>query len=471
MLELRPYQIEFREAIRGFMLKGHRAILGQAPTGAGKTVVVADMARTAAARGLAVWFIVHRRELVRQSTAAFALAGVRHGVIASGFPEDPAAPVQIASIGTLARRYEKIVPPGLIIWDECHHVAAGSWSRIFNGFPKAFHIGLTATPERLDGKGLSKWFTAMARGPSVSWLIENGYLSKYKLYAPTTINVSEVHSRMGDFVRSELSAVVDQPTITGDVIREYQKLANGKRTIVFCVSIEHSKHVVDRFRQAGISAAHVDGETHTDERDLLIRKFKEGSIDVISNVQLFGEGFDVPAIECVIDICPTQSLSMYLQRMGRALRASPGKDFAVILDHAGNALRHGLPDEERPWSLNGRERRKKGASDLGPSVRICPQCFAAQLPGRADCAFCGHNFKVESRSVQEMEGDLELIDKEKLAEQRAKNEAKKKRGYEQFRADSLEKLVDLAIARGYKKPERWAAHIMASRKKKQESGI
>jgi len=441
------------------MQRGRRSILIQSPTGSGKTALTAHMLGASASKRMPSWFIVHRRELVKQSIRAFHKVGVYHGVISAGFAEDAKPLVQIASIQTLANRFQKLRRPKLIIWDECHHIAAGSWAKIFAAFPDAFHIGLTATPERLDGAGLGQWFTEMINGPSVSWLIENKYLSPYRLFTPTGVNLDGIHTRMGDFVKSELSAAVDKPTITGNAIREYTKRARGKRAVVFCVSVEHSKHVVSEFIAAGIKAEHVDGETDPQERDAAIRRFESGETLVLSNVELFGEGFDLPAIEVAILLRPTQSLSLHLQQVGRVLRPSPGKECALILDHAGNTERLGLPDEDRAWSLVGREQSRKSKTDQGPSVKICQKCFAAQFPGRQTCSYCGTPFELKPREVNEVEGDLVEVDPELI-----------RRRQEQGKSQTLEELIELGRQRGYKRPHLWAKHIFNARQAKKLKG-
>lgn len=424
------------------------------------------MLKTAADKGLPSWFIVHRRELINQSMRAFQGDGVNFGVVAASYLDDPRPLVQICSVQTLANRFGKLRRPRLIIYDECHHIAAGSWSKIFKSFPDAFHIGLTATPARLDGAGLGSWFKEMISGPSVRWLIENGYLSQYRLFAPSTVNMTGVHTRMGDFVRSESEAAVNKPTITGDAIREYQSRASGKRAVVFCVSVKHSKHVVEQFQAAGISAEHVDGETESRERDAAIRRFESGRTLVLSNVELFGEGFDLPAIECGILLRPTQSLGMYLQQVGRVLRPSPGKAEAVILDHAGNCQRHGLPDQEREWSLAGNIQKRGRDSDNGPSVRVCEKCFAAQLPGRNECTYCRHPFAIKSRHVAHEEGDLIEITRDVLQEERDRYGRQKEQGEAQTEAD----LIAIGKQRGYKRPSLWARHIIMARRRKGRVG-
>lgn len=451
---LRPYQTEIISQTRTLMQKGCRSILIQSPTGSGKTLLTAHMLHTAAEKGMRSLFVVHRRELIKQSTQAFALEGLKHGIISAGFFEDRRHLVQLGSIQTLVRRVKRFGSPKLIVWDECHHLAAGSWASLFSSFPNSFHIGLTATPERLDGRGLGAFFKEMINGPGVQELIEQGYLSPYKLYAPMTISMQGVHTRMGDYEKREAAHAVDKPTITGNVIQHYRRFCDRKKAVVFCVSVQHSQHVTEQFNKAGIPAAHVDGETPQEERDEAIKRFREGSIYILSNVELFGEGFDVPSIEAAILLRPTQSLGLYLQQVGRALRPAPGKAQAIILDHVGNCERFGLPDEERAWSLAGRDERggKKDGSTL--SIRICPKCFAAQIPGRPTCKFCSYLFEIKPREVEEKEGELGEVDLEVLRKNRAR---------EQGNAETLEALTAIGIHRGYKFPRRWAHHVFQAR--------
>lgn len=458
---LRPYQADIVEAARLHMRSGTRTILIQAPTGSGKTILTAHMLKSSAERGMAAFFIVHRRELVKQSTAAFRMVGVPHGIVANGFDENPWPLVQICSIGTLANRWHLLQKPKLIIWDEAHHCAAKGWSAIHQAFPDAFHIGLTATPERLDGTGLKTWFSKMVRGPSVSWLIANGFLAPYRLYAPSSVSMAGVHTRMGDYVKSELTDLMDRPSITGSAVREYQKLAMGKRAVAFCVSIKHSKNVVDQFNAAGIRAEHVDGETPVEDRDLAIRRFKNGEIKVLSNVDLFGEGFDLPSLESSILLRPTQSLTLFLQQVGRALRPSPGKDHAIILDHAGNCARHGLPDEDRHWTLEGRPRIGRAKAESNTQVKICPKCFAAQVPGPPACLYCFHVFEIKSRKIKHVDGELTQVDSKTFVRQARDIEQEEQNNCKEF-----EDLVELGKRRKYKRPYFWAKMVWDYRKRK-----
>jgi superfamily II DNA or RNA helicase len=479
MFELRPYQGQILNDVRDEMLRGTRAIVAQAPTGSGKTALAVKMLGTAAQRGMGGLFLVHRRELVKQTIKAFDRVGVDYGIIASGFEPDRKAKIQIASVQTYRRRWQNFERPKLVVWDECHHVAAGTWSGIFKGIASAFHVGLSATPERLDGAGLSEYFKAMVNGPSTRHLIEEGWLCPYRLYAPPGVSVSGLHTRMGDYVKSELSSAVDKPTVTGDAIREYKRRCEGGRAVVFCVSIEHSKHVVAQFQAAGIAAAHVDGETPHDERDETLAALERGSIRVVSNVELFGEGFDLPAIDCVIGLRPTQSLALVLQQWGRALRPVYGigdtstkegriasiknspKPYAILLDHAGNCQRHGLPDDDRTWSLAGMSGKARGASGESAPVKTCKACAAVMPRAATYCKICGQQFGAQGPDVQFVAGDLEEIDSNQIHENRRR---------EQSEANTLEKLVSLGRKNGYKDPRRWAEHVHNARLRKARQG-
>lgn len=457
-MRLRPYQQDIITEARYLMTQGHRSILISSPTGSGKTLLTAHMLKTSSAKGLSSWFIVHRRELIEQSIRQFKGEGVEVGVIASGFEEDRNKPIQICSIQTLSRRLDGLFIPDLLVWDECHHVAARSWEKIFTQSHWAYQIGLTATPERLDGKGLSKYFAKMVSGPGVSELIDHKYLAPYRLFAPHTIDVSGVHKRMGDFVRNELAEVCDRPTITGNAILEYQKHSDGQRALVFCVSIEHSKHVCEQFRSYGYRAKHIDGETPKAKRDQAIKDFRSGKIQVITNCDLFGEGFDLPAIQTIILLRPTKSLGLHRQQIGRGLRTYPGKKEAIILDHAGNTFRHGLPDDEIRWSLEGKKGREQGGANtnLFP-VRQCPKCFGVTRPHMTVCPYCKNTFPIQSREIEEEDG--ELVELNPL-------QVQARRKLEQRKARTLEALVKLGKSRGFKNPWGWAHHILRARERK-----
>ena len=346
-------------------LRSYRKVIIQAATGFGKTVIAAFMAKNASKKDKRLYFICHRAELVYQTHLTFNKVGIDHGFIASGFTPDYDQKIQICSIETLKRRLDKVPPPDICLWDEAHHTGAAGWAAVQAYYEKAFHIGLSATPWRLDGKGLGRWFDKMICGPSMAWLIENKFLSEYKIYAPSTPDLSGVHTRMGDFKQDELEAAVDNSVLVGNIVKHYLKYARGKKTILFAVSIKHSKRIVAEFKASGVRAVHLDGTTPKAERKQASILFAQGRIDVLCNVDLFGEGYDLAAqsgmevnIEAAILARPTQSLSLFLQQCGRSLRYSLNK-IAIILDHAGNTMRHGLPDDDRECHLKVKIRKRK----------------------------------------------------------------------------------------------------------------
>lgn len=450
---LRPYQEEIIERARSHMRNGFKRVLIQSPTGSGKTVLVAHMLKTAASKGLSSWFIVHRRELINQSCNTFDSMEIKYDIIASGYPETDNAKIKICSIQTLIRRINKYKDPSLIVWDECHHVAAGTWSTIHDKYEDKYHIGLTATPERLDGKGLKHWFDVIVSGPSVRLLIERGFLSDYKIYAPFAINTSGVKKQYGDFKKADLEKAANTRIVTGNAIAEYKKLANNKKAIIFCCSIQHSKDVVKSFTDNGISAIHVDGDTPKVKRDESMEMFRDGRVNIISNCDLFGEGLDIPGIEVAILLRPTQSLGLHLQQVGRSLRPLSGKHYSIILDHAGNSERHGLPDDIIDWSLDGRIKKKSKQI----VVRKCKACYAVQRPGKSHCIYCGEEFPVKPIVVEELDGELREV---------VKRLSIKRNRKEQGSARSRDELVQIAKKRGYKNPHGWAYYVYNSRKKK-----
>ncbi|MCP4542390.1 MAG: DEAD/DEAH box helicase [Chloroflexi bacterium] len=450
---LRDYQTRDIERMREAMRGGSGRILYQLPTGGGKTVQLAWMAARAAERGKRTMFIVHRQELMIQASRTFDAMGVAHGLIAPGHTMSRDL-VQVASVQALVRRFKKVTPPDLIIFDEAHHCPSNTWRRVFERYCDARAIGLTATPCRLDGRGLNDLFETLICGPSVSDLIGAGHLSEYTAYAPPIgIDTQGIRTRAGDFARDQLQTAVDKPTITGDAVRHYLKLARGKRAVAFCVGIAHSEHVAEQFRSVGVRAVHIDGTEASSRRARIMERFAAGDIQVLTNCDLISEGFDVPAMEAVILLRPTKSLSLYLQQVGRALRPIPGKT-AIILDHAGNVLRHGLPDDERTWTLEGRKTQRGEKRDENIPVKQCERCFACYAPAPA-CPSCGHVNETAGREVEHVEGELEQIDIAALRRQQQ---------LERGRAKTLEDLQKIEAARGYKPG--WARHVFNARKRK-----
>lgn len=457
MIDLRPYQNELIIGARQHFRAGRNRVLVQLATGGGKTALCARMLSNAASRNRRVWFCVHRRELVNQVSRALTLEGVEHGLVTADAKINLAAPAQVCSIPTLAKRMDRLPPPDLIAWDECHHIAAGSWKAIMERFPDAYHIGLSATPVRLDGAGLANFFDAMVCGPSVRWLIQEGFLSRYKLFAPKMVDTSGLHRRMGEYITAESAALIT-PKIVGDAITHYRKHCDGARAIVFAVSREKSRETAQLFNEAGITALHIDGTTDGHLRDDIMSDFAAGKVQVICNVDLFGEGYDCPALEAVIDISPTASMAKYRQRVGRMLRPSEGKDYGIYLDCVGNSHLHGLPDDDIEWELTtGRAERKRNEM---PTPRVCSYCFGASRSGSRVCRICGREFPVEAREIEQVDGELaEVTMTPEQMEQRH-------RRVEQGMTKDFEGLIQLGRMRGMRNPEGWARHVIEARQKK-----
>ena len=466
MFNLRDYQRDGVDRIRNAYLRGAKSPLFVLPTGGGKTVLFNYIAANAAARGKKVWILVHRIELIRQTSKKLHEAGVMHGIINPRFKPNYIHKIQVASVQSLVRRVHSIPHrPDLIIVDEAHHANAGTWAKIIEANPQALLLGVTATPCRSDESGLGiasgGFFDTMILGPQIYELIRAGHLSKLLVYAPgQAIDLTGIRTRGGDFATNELTTLLDKPTITGDAVKHYSKLCPGEPAIVFCASVLHAQHVAQQFRDAGYRFYHVDGGMDDDERNRLIEGLGNGSVDGLTSCELISEGTDIPAVSCAILLRPTQSLGLYLQQVGRALRPAPGKKHAIILDHVGNVIRHGLPDEHRDWSLDAESRktkRKKDDDEIKIRTKQCPSCYAVHKPAPV-CPVCSHKYVSEGRELDQVDGELRQItdeDKERIRTQRYR---------EQRAARSLEDLIELGRRKGYKPG--WAHAVFNARQKK-----
>ena len=449
-MQLRPYQQQAIADLRAAFRDGARAPLLVGPTGMGKTVIIAAVLQGIASRGRSAIVLVHRRELIAQTSAKLTLADVPHGIIAAGVPATD-APIQIASVQTLARRLDRITAqPDFIVIDEAHHATAGTWGKAISHWPHALRLGVTATPVRQDGRGLALVFDRLVLGPSTAELISAGFLCPARLYAPPPVaDLSGLHRRAGDYAIDEAAQRMDRPTVTGDAISHYQRLAAGQRAIAFCCNVKHAEHVCAAFNHAGDEAATLLGATDPLRRDATVARFAAGELQVLVTVDVVSEGFDIPAAGCAILLRPTQSLGLYLQQVGRVLRPAPGKAAAIVLDHVGNVHRHGWPDDPREWSLDDRLKRAGAAGPPAPSVRTCEVCFAAFKPAPM-CPCCGSPAKLSAREIQHRDGVLQELERNQQRRQVGK-------------ARSLSELLTVAKQRGY--APGWAYRIHQARGK------
>lgn len=476
MISLRPYQESAVDEVRAAFARRMRAVLFILATGGGKTYTFSYIAFNAAAKNRRVMILVHRKELLLQASKSLTNLGITHGLISPHFTPNPHELVQVASIDTLMQRIKKRhYHVDLLIVDEAHHVTDGNkWGKVYELLDHPPMLGVTATPVRTDGIGLGKHaggvFEEMVIGPSVPELINMGFLVNPVVYAsldvPDLSGVKKTAS--GDYNRDELSLAVDKPRITGSAVEMYRKVCPGARAIVFCANIQHAKHVRDEFNAAGYRFALLVGapEMSDAERTAVNKGLASGHYHGACTVDLVSEGYDLPALECCIMLRPTASEALFLQQVGRVMRPADGKSQAVLLDHVGNVgsyingefkRKHGLPSEEREWSLDGRKKKGRKAANDADEVKIkqCEKCYRVHPPAPA-CPYCGYTYPVKARSIEQVEGELQQI----TAEMAEKIRREKMR--QQGAAQTVEQL--LAIGKS-----RWEAErIVKARAEKQE---
>lgn len=422
-MELRNYQIKAKNDVYGAFKAGHKNVLLQVPTGGGKTIIFTSIARNVVDQGEKKCLVlVHRKELIDQTINKALKYGLRFSVIQADYLYKPFEQYQIASVQTLVRRLDKIsFVPDVIITDECHHATSETYRKIYAQYPNAYHIGVTATPTRTNGEGFKDIFDILVQGPSVNELINMGYLVKPKIFAkPLDFDLSSVKVTAGDYNEKALSEAFEANFTYGNLVQTWHEKAEGKKTVAFAINIRHSKHIVDTYRAAGISAEHLDAETNPRERVAIIDRFRRGEIRVLSNVNIVTEGFDLPDIECIQLVRPTKSLTLYLQMVGRGLRPADGKDQAIVLDHSNSVFVHGFPEQDREWTLDGIKKKE---------VKVVYYDREKQEYH-------------EPRGMSHVE-DLELVELE----------------YDEVRLNFLNKQIEIARRRGYKIGAAWYKFI------------
>lgn len=460
----RDYQLDLLWQIVRAIEAGHRRILVQLPTGGGKTKLATALLATASA----AQFIVHRKELIEQTSSAFWRADLPHGFVAADKPFDPYAEVLLCGIVTLAERLGIVLPPEIAVWDEAHHLNATTWAEVMAAYPDAIHIGLTATPQRLDGRGLGEHFDIMLLGPSTKTLIRRGFLSDFDYYAPP-------------------ANFDDDAALLGDVVDHYLALAPGQPGLIFASNRQHGIDITAEFVRRGVSAAYVDGTMTPTQRRTIDEDFRTGRTKVLVSVKLIGEGYDVPEVAYVALACRTKSLSWFLQMVGRALRpvyadgmpvwsdadrlaalAAGPKPRAIICDHGNNVLEHGMPDDERAWTLDGRLKGNAGGanSDAEP-IHQCLNCYRVTFSKIRVCPGCGTEFPTKTRNLRIRDGELAKIERDeaRLEAEIAREVAARARKLEEWKAERFSDFLQIAKDRGYKNPKGWAKLKMKLRAK------
>lgn len=402
-MKLRGYQ-ERALSTLDERFREHRSVVAVAPAGSGKTVIGAAYVHR---HGRRVLWVAHRRELLDQARDHLLAAGLPEsdvGIVGGGKRVNPDARVVVASV------FKRELPEAdLVVVDEAHRVAAKSYQRLLS--MDARILGLTATPWRLDGKPLSDAFESMAEVAGPAELIADGWLTSPIVYGIPQERAQEMVKGVrvaGDFAVGQLGQAMMKPKLMGDTVAEAARLAPGERTIVFASSKEHGRELFDRFRRAGRPSAYLDDKSPKGERRARLADLRDGTVEVLVNVDLFSEGFDCPPVKCIVLARPTRSLSRYLQQTGRGLRPFDGKR-PIILDHAGNAWRHHLPHVEREWSLDGREKREGDAP-----VKLCVACGAIIPGGVRACRECGAE---QPMSAQEAADERARLDRMRAREE------------------------------------------------------
>jgi superfamily II DNA or RNA helicase len=453
MITLRPYQLDAVEQVRRKVHDGARRTLLVLATGGGKTSCAAHLIQCALEKGKRSLFVAHRRELIEQCYGRLLTAGIAEanvGIIMAGDKRRrPHAPVQVASLDTLRARCKP--PADLVIVDEAHRALAKSYRDLASEYPNAVHLGLTATPYRADGRGLGDAYDALVVVASPKELIAKSFLVEpivYTVPEHELPDLSGVRVKGGDYDEKDLARAVDKQVLVGNIVEHWARRAGGMRTVVFAVSIEHSRHLAERFNAAGVASEHLDGWTPTAERDAILKRLEMGVTSVVSNVGVLCEGWDQPSVKCCILARPTKSTGLYLQQVGRILRPwtdpTTGETArAIILDHAGGAHEHGLPQDDREFSLEDKPNRRAGprGEKPPPKARTCPQCFAVIPADAPSCSACGASLDVVLPSLpSEVEGELVELTEASVDTKRAEWEG----------------LCATALERGYKPG--WAFH-------------
>lgn len=461
VITLRPYQANIERGVYAAWDAGYRNVLVQLPTGGGKSLVVSEIVLKRQLLGAKQCVIAHRKELVGQMSIHVARRGIKHRIIGSSSTVaqiiaehrrefggqsfiNPDANCTVASVDTLIARAETLKQWATQIddWtiDEAHHCVGNDhregnkWGKAIRMFPNARGLGVTATPRRADGIGLGRKqsdgsvgdgpFDIMINGPDMRELINIGALSDYEIAIPESdFEIDEeAVAPSGDWSTKKMREASKRSHIVGDVVKEYIGRAYGKRTICFATDVETAGEMATKFSAAGIPTAAVSAETPSDVRAEFIRRFRDGRIWVLVNVDLFGEGFDVPAVEVVIMARPTASLAVYLQQFGRALRVLAGKSHGLVIDHVSNWKRHGFPDKPHVWSLDRREKRAKKEPDPEDiPLTVCKECSRPYERCLPACPYCGATPPLPdpaSRTLQQVDGDLLLLDRAMLERMR-----------------------------------------------------
>jgi len=425
---LRGYQ---RQQIADIVCKlhsGHTRILAQAPTGSGKTHIIGAIVVAAFEADLRVLVLATRTRLVRQMHERLEAFGVRHGVIAAPLPElrNYSAKVQVASVDTLNRRAlvnEHIPLPAadIVIFDEAHLATAETRLRLLDSYPSALRVGFSATPARKSGRSLGAAFDCLILGPSIRELTAAGVLVPTRIFNTPIVTEKELRSvpkdTDSDFKPAALGELLSRPKLIGDVVTNWLRIANRKRTLCFAVNKAHGAALLDSFRQQGVAAEMLTDADDEGTREEVIERLEEGTTSVVINCFLMSYGVDLPTVECIILARPTRSLMMYLQMVGRGLRAAPDKTHCIVIDHGHVVENLGLPQSDHDWTLaedrnvNAEALARNTGESTSERARTCSQCLTLWLTSEQGqcCPECGWTPPQRSKAIGVQDADLDEI--------------------------------------------------------------
>ncbi len=436
---LRDYQqTVYRKTVDAFR-QGYKRPLVVLPCGGGKSYLFAEMARNTHGE---VLILTHRRELLSQHNDLLNNLGIN---------------ARVNMVLTEANRLGQYQRPALIITDEAHLSRSQSWMRVLDYY-NTYTVGFTATPVRLDGKPLGDMYDTLIEGVSVKWLIDNHRLAPYEYYAPTTVETDGLRVQGGDYVIRDMEQLMSDRAIYSNVLKSWQRLAGGDKTIAYCVSVKHAKETADMFCAAGYTARMICGGTPEKEREAIMQQFRNGDIQILCNVGIISEGVSIDDVACCLLLRPTESHALYWQQAMRSMRYQPGK-VAKIIDCVGNYTRNPLPDADVKWSLNSAPKKRKPLDDNGNFfIRMCPSCFKV-FQAAPVCPYCKEPYPLHPREIKAHE-EIELA--RITSEEAAKAEATRKRmRMEVGMARTLPDLLAIAKERGYSPA--WAYKMMRVR--------
>lgn len=470
MIELRPRQVKAIDDLRTVYSLGYRAPLLRASTGFGKTATAVCMIQSALGKGLRVWFLAHLQEILNDTAKRLSSEGIRYSWIMGDLPHDRRLSVQLVSVQSAINRLARLEKPDLIIIDESHLAVASTYQEIFKwakAGPKFYDdtgsklLHLTATPRRLGGEAMGEVADIIVETCSTRELINEGLLCPVRYLTPDTPDMAGIAHSGTEFSVSAASELMTKPKLVGNALDHYMEFGRGRAGVGFCPDIRAANVYAEEFKRAGLRTLAVSGESDDVLRLEAQEGLQNGRLDFVFNCKLWVAGVDISRIGYIADLAPTESLTRYLQGLGRGLRTDDDKDDLMYSDHAGNFYRHGDPLAEREWNLKGAGNGRLREAQEVP-VKQCPKCFAYVKSADVRC-LCGHVFVPKRREIEQVEGTLKEVSLEQdaPAEKKPKNDG-------QWRFQTQQELEAEGRRRGIKRPALWARAVMIGRAKRDD---